>query len=524
MPTVKLAPIVNDTIFSPTDGSQAASYQLFFYQAGTTTKQNTYTTSAGSVAHSNPITLNSYGRIPTAGSVWFADGQSYKIVIASPTDTDPPSSPYTLADNVTGINDTGVDAAIDQWIATGLTPTYVSATSFTVTGDQTSLLHVGRRLKSTVTGGTAYSTITASAYGAVTTITVVNDSTPLDSGLSAVNYSILSSTNPAIPKIALPDGSTATTQSADNNSTKLATTAYCDTQSRQESGNFSGIVAITTTPYTLLAANAGKLHTCASSAAAITMVAIADVTTGDAYTIVNHLATAITVTRDGSSTFSGVNGSTTTVSIPAYSSVTIVKTDTAVWSVTAFVGNASMRVLDSGNFTSVASKAFVLSTLDSTQLTTNVYLLRLIGYQPATDDSELQMTISSDGGSSYIAGVGYYGMLAGYASNGGNTNHTGSGVAFWTIAGQTTAGSGLSNVANETAATDLILTNFNTGTSLFPHVKISTSYWCGTANLYSIQTGAASNNATAADIDAFKIAFDAGNIAAVGSYVLYKLA
>jgi hypothetical protein len=48
-------------------------------------------------------------------------------------------------------------------------------------------LHVpqGRRLKTTNSGGTIYSTITNSVFGALTTVTVVNDSGTLDSGLSA---------------------------------------------------------------------------------------------------------------------------------------------------------------------------------------------------------------------------------------------------------------------------------------------------------------------------------------------------
>jgi hypothetical protein len=57
---------------------------------------------------------------------------------------------------------------------------------FTLVGDQTTTFTVGRRLKTTNSGGTVYSTITASVFAAVTTVTVVNDSSSLDAGLSAV--------------------------------------------------------------------------------------------------------------------------------------------------------------------------------------------------------------------------------------------------------------------------------------------------------------------------------------------------
>lgn len=222
--TVRLSPIGNDTFFSPTTGLIANGSKLFFYVANTSTKQNTYTTSAGSVANSNPIVLDAYGR--SANQVWLTEGQSYKVVLAPSSDTDPPTSGVTLADYVTGINDTTITESSDQWLPSSLTPTYLTATSFSVTGDQTSLLHIGRRLKTSNTGGTIYSTITNSVFGAVTTVTVSNDSGVLDSGLSVINYSILTSINPAIPKIALPDGSTATTQTAADNNTEIATTAY----------------------------------------------------------------------------------------------------------------------------------------------------------------------------------------------------------------------------------------------------------------------------------------------------------
>ena len=121
---------------------------------------------------------------------------SYKFVLTSPTDTDPPVASTRTIDNVSGVNDTTVTS--DQWVA-GPTPTFVSTTSFTLVGDQTSTFHVGRRVKTTNSGGTIYSRITVSAFTALTTITVVNDSGVLDSGLSAVSYGLLSATNPSIP-------------------------------------------------------------------------------------------------------------------------------------------------------------------------------------------------------------------------------------------------------------------------------------------------------------------------------------
>lgn len=88
----------------------------------------------------------------------------------------------------------------DQWQA-GPPPTYVSGTQFTVEGDWTDIFEVGRRIKTTDTAGTDYSTITASAYTSLTTVTVSVDSGSLDSGLSAVSYGLVSATNTSIPGV-----------------------------------------------------------------------------------------------------------------------------------------------------------------------------------------------------------------------------------------------------------------------------------------------------------------------------------
>jgi hypothetical protein len=73
----------------------AASYKLFSYQAGTTTKADTYTTAAKSVANANPMTLNADGRLDQDIYI----DQSMKFVLATSAAGDPPSSSIWTIDN-----------------------------------------------------------------------------------------------------------------------------------------------------------------------------------------------------------------------------------------------------------------------------------------------------------------------------------------------------------------------------------------------------------------------------------------
>lgn len=83
-------------------GNTLSGGKLWSYQAGTTTPQTTYTTSAGNVAHTNPIILDSAGRVP-GGEIWLTAGANYKFVLMTSADV-------TLAtwDNITGIGGTGI--------------------------------------------------------------------------------------------------------------------------------------------------------------------------------------------------------------------------------------------------------------------------------------------------------------------------------------------------------------------------------------------------------------------------------
>ena len=187
---------VQSTFFIPGGNVPGNGVQVGFFSAGSSTPVTVYKDSAAAVAWSNPILLDSGGNLPLGGEVWVTAGQVVKVTWAPANDTFPPASPYWTKDNLSGMND--VSSVASQWTA-GPTPTFVNTTSFTLVGDQTVEFQVGRRLKTTNTGGTIYSRISASAFTALTTITVVNDSGVLDSGLSAVSYGALSAVGSSIP-------------------------------------------------------------------------------------------------------------------------------------------------------------------------------------------------------------------------------------------------------------------------------------------------------------------------------------
>ena len=197
MTTCFLAPDpIQSTQFIPGGNTPANGGQLFFYLAGSATKQTVFKDNAAATPWSNPIVLDSGGNLTAGGEVWFVGGETYRVVFAPSNDTDPPSSPYWSKDNLSGVND--ISGSQSEWVL-GSTPTFVSTTSFTVAGDQRSIFQVNRRVKTVNTGGTIYGTITAVAFTTLTTVTILPDSGLLDAGLSAVFFGIISATNTSEP-------------------------------------------------------------------------------------------------------------------------------------------------------------------------------------------------------------------------------------------------------------------------------------------------------------------------------------
>jgi len=154
----------------------AVGYKLFFYAAGTTTKQNTYTDASLGVANPNPIILNARGEPDNAGTpidVYLTPGVAYKVVLATDTDIDPPTNPVWTVDNVVGDGGGAGGGGAGQWEA-GVNATYLDDNSFLLAGvDLTVDFHQGRRVW-LLGGQSRFGVISVSSFGADTSVTLVD--------------------------------------------------------------------------------------------------------------------------------------------------------------------------------------------------------------------------------------------------------------------------------------------------------------------------------------------------------------
>ena len=93
---VNLSPIGNGQQFFDNTGLPLNGGLIYTYQAGSTTPLATYTDINGTIANSNPIVLDSSGRLPN--EVWLTYGFNYKFVVKT-------SAAVTLGtyDNLYGI-------------------------------------------------------------------------------------------------------------------------------------------------------------------------------------------------------------------------------------------------------------------------------------------------------------------------------------------------------------------------------------------------------------------------------------
>ena len=103
MPTVQLSMLAGaGAQFFGDNGRPLSGGKVYTYNAGTTTPRAVYTTSAGTVAHANPIVLDAAGRVPAGGEIWVEAEVSYKFALTTWTNV-----PVGDWDNITG-NGSGI--------------------------------------------------------------------------------------------------------------------------------------------------------------------------------------------------------------------------------------------------------------------------------------------------------------------------------------------------------------------------------------------------------------------------------
>jgi hypothetical protein len=124
--------------FFNNDGTVLAGGKLYTYTAGTSTPKPTYTTSAGNIAHANPIILDSSGRVP-GGEIWLLSTSAYKFIIHT-------SANVLIAtyDNIWGIGAAGGSETIVPTIynATGTGSQTTFALGATPTSENTTNVYI----------------------------------------------------------------------------------------------------------------------------------------------------------------------------------------------------------------------------------------------------------------------------------------------------------------------------------------------------------------------------------------------
>jgi len=156
--TVGLSPVAGaGWQFFDANGVPLSGGKLYTYAAGTTTPQTTYTSVSGAEANSNPIILNSEGRVSGTNEVWLDSAVAYKLILKTSADVQ-----LWSADDLSGI------AALGNALPVAAGGTGVSSnTAYAVLcGGTTST----NPIQSIASVGTAGQVLTSNGAGALPTM------------------------------------------------------------------------------------------------------------------------------------------------------------------------------------------------------------------------------------------------------------------------------------------------------------------------------------------------------------------
>jgi len=173
--SVNLSPIGNGISFLGTTGLPLAGGLLYTYQAGSSTPLTSYTDVNGQIPNTNPIVLNTDGRLPS--ELWFQAGYNYKLVL-----TDAASNLIATYDNLYGI--LGTVPAASQPFTTGMIILWSGSVGSVPSGWQlcngqngapdlrdSFIVGAGNSYSVGQTGGTADAIVVAHTHTATSTVT-----------------------------------------------------------------------------------------------------------------------------------------------------------------------------------------------------------------------------------------------------------------------------------------------------------------------------------------------------------------
>ena len=194
MTQVALSPVFNDTQFSDNSGMPLAGGKIFTYEAGSNSVlQLTYTTVNGDIEQTNPVILDSSGRLPN--EMWLVDGFAYNMVLTLADGT----TVLQSVDNVRGSMPVPPGGGLDTviWNSANELPEYVSWNQFLLLGDFTTQFRVGNRARWQFDDlSYAFGTVTTVTFdGTNTQVTLELDSTGFNNTVINVAWSALVAIN-----------------------------------------------------------------------------------------------------------------------------------------------------------------------------------------------------------------------------------------------------------------------------------------------------------------------------------------
>jgi len=259
--SVSISPLMNGVQVFDNDGKPASGALLFTYDGGSfSIEKPTYSSSTGATPNSNPVVMDSSGRITT--DLWLLNGEYYNFVVTLADTT----TVLFAVDGVIGVAASTTTGGPSNliWNAAPAAPTYLSPSIFLLDGDQTTNFTVGNRARLTIDAGFIYGTVTAVSFSNPTTqVTLELDGTAIDGSLSAAEWSIAITSGRIVDAGAVDYSSTLPygTSGTVGNKLRLLETADATTNTYIDRTQTVQVTTGTSTAYILTPAPASVLST-----------------------------------------------------------------------------------------------------------------------------------------------------------------------------------------------------------------------------------------------------------------------